>query len=335
MRDKFPISRTLERPIKVAYLIPEQVWMASVVVGAEVFSAVDSLHVSEVKAELSSVSVSFLKVKGSFPQGFTGLSISVEEIGDDNYDVVIIPAVWRISSAHLEIFASAGHWINEQHRRGAIIVGLVTGVFYLAECGLLDHKTATTHWAFVDEFQHKYPKVRVNSKLDIIESDRIYCTSNYRASVDVILILIRHFFGERQAQKCDRYFALNVSSDANASTPSGALNTEQGDSMVEAFKHHISMNLNTSHTLESLSNHLNVSAKTLTRRCMQALGQTPIQYLQTSRLQHSKHLLLNTRYSMEIIAGQCGYSSSTVYGRAFKQAFMKTPSEYRKYVKAL
>lgn len=46
-------------------------------------------------------------------------------------------------------------WLNERHAKGTVLASACTGVFLLAETGLLDGKDATTHWSMAGCFQHR------------------------------------------------------------------------------------------------------------------------------------------------------------------------------------
>ncbi len=45
--------------------------------------------------------------------------------------------------------------------RGARLCSICSGVFVLAAAGVLDGKTATTHWRYADKLKLRYPSVRV------------------------------------------------------------------------------------------------------------------------------------------------------------------------------
>ena len=49
-------------------------------------------------------------------------------------------------------------WLSKWHSRGAYIAGICTGVAFLAECGLLDGRQATTHWGVADILRERYPE---------------------------------------------------------------------------------------------------------------------------------------------------------------------------------
>src|SRR4029453_19225222 len=58
-------------------------------------------------------------------------------------------------------------WLARIAPRARRLVGLCTGTFVLAEAGLLDGRSATTHWMECDDLATRYPKITV-------ESDPIY-----------------------------------------------------------------------------------------------------------------------------------------------------------------
>ena len=70
-------------------------------------------------------------------------------------------------------------------------------------------------------------------------------------------------------------------------------------------------------SLEQLASRLNVTARTLSRRFVSAIGTTPIQYLIRQRLNIAKGLLQSTDLQIQIIAEQSGFGSATVFCRQF------------------
>lgn len=60
------------------------------------------------------------------------------------------------------------------------------------------------------------------------------------------------------------------------------------------------------------------------------LGKSLLNYLNEIRLEHSKYLLRNTRYSILEIANNIGFSSVGYYNKIFKKYYNITPTAYRK-----
>ena len=60
------------------------------------------------------------------------------------------------------------------------------------------------------------------------------------------------------------------------------------------------------------------------------LKQSPIDYLNTYRLEISRKLLKDTSYSITQIAMSCGYNYTSYYSRIFLKRYKESPREYRK-----
>ena len=66
------------------------------------------------------------------------------------------------------------------------------------------------------------------------------------------------------------------------------------------------------------------------RRFAQATGMTPIEYIQTLRLEESKQVLETTDIPVEAVALEVGYEDPSYFGRLFKRTVGLTPAQYRK-----
>lgn len=72
-----------------------------------------------------------------------------------------------------------------------------------------------------------------------------------------------------------------------------------------------------------------VSPRECSRSFSSLVGQSPIQYLLSYRLEIAAGLLRTTRESILSISEGCGFSSSSYFSRHFKAVFGCTPMEYR------
>lgn len=83
-------------------------------------------------------------------------------------------------------------------------------------------------------------------------------------------------------------------------------------------------------TLETLAQATAVS-KTEVMRCFrQIIGQSPIQYLKTYRLQRAAYLLTHTDHAIGQIGLECGFEDGSYFTRSFHAMFHCTPQDYRK-----
>ena len=188
------------RKVKCAYLVPQGAWLSTIITGAEVYAAVDFFWQPAYLPEYSSFDISFFNCPGEVAQNFTGLAIQTKELDDRQYDLITIPAIWRPDIEHIKNQHKVLAWLQKQHTGGALIIGLITGQFYLAEAGLLNGKEATVHGAFASTFKHLYPDIRVNLKRSITESDKLICATGHKSCMDVMMMTIARFCGEEAAQ---------------------------------------------------------------------------------------------------------------------------------------
>lgn len=82
-------------------------------------------------------------------------------------------------------------------------------------------------------------------------------------------------------------------------------------------------------SLEDIAGSANISIREATRSFKKALGQSPIDYLTSYRLNNTEKLLTSTMQSVTEIAYTNGFTDSAYYAKLFKKKFGVTPSEYR------
>ena len=85
-------------------------------------------------------------------------------------------------------------------------------------------------------------------------------------------------------------------------------------------------------SLDALSAEVSLSKYHLIKLFRRYLGETPGKYFTKIRIEKSKHLLENTRLSVEEIATSVGFSDASSYIRCFKVRENSTPARFRSEV---
>lgn len=111
-------------------------------------------------------------------------------------NLIFIPGIWGNPRACVNKHNLVVSWLQQQYEAGATLCAITTGAFFVAEAGLLNGKAGTTHWRFFDQFQHDYPRVKLQRKRFITSVDNIYCTGSVNAARDIMLHFIELLFGE-------------------------------------------------------------------------------------------------------------------------------------------
>lgn len=322
------LNMKLKKKIKCAFLVPQDAWLSTIMTPAEIYSALDFFWKPAYNAEYSSFEISYFNLPNQKASSFSGLQLETSEIDEQQYDIIKIPALWRPDATEILKEKSTLQWLIKQHAGGAILVGIITGQFYLAAAGLLDGKDTTIHRAFKKNFEHHFPKINLRTQLSITESNSIICTSGTRSSVEVMMMIIEKFCGKEAVQLCAKYYEFQESGWFEGQS----MESSQSDRLVETAIEKIRYQYNKELSLKQLAEMLNVSPRSLSRRFEKATGSTTMKYLQKQRLQVAKQMLSNSSLSIEQIAQQVGFSSASVFGRSFRAYYGKSPLQYRKFI---
>ncbi len=95
-------------------------------------------------------------------------------------------------------------------------------------------------------------------------------------------------------------------------------------------KRYIDSNYAQNITLDTLAELTHINKYYLAHSFASCIGQSPISYLSSRRLQASMELLANTNHSIAQIASSTGFSSQSYFSQMFKKSVGITPQQYRK-----
>lgn len=99
---------------------------------------------------------------------------------------------------------------------------------------------------------------------------------------------------------------------------------------IESVCVYIKAHLHETLNIRQICEQTYMSKSSLCTAFKQRMGVTFCEYVRQQRLTKAQGMLISTTQSMDEIAEQCGFSSSTYFSTVFKQAFGITPSSYRK-----
>ena len=101
-------------------------------------------------------------------------------------------------------------WLLSMHDRGSHIATICSGAFVLAETGLLDGKTATTHWGFAEQFKKRYPHIELKLERLITDEGTLFCSGGYNAGIDLALYLVEKYCGHEVALQSSKSMISDI-----------------------------------------------------------------------------------------------------------------------------
>lgn len=119
----------------------------------------------------------------------------------DSIDVLLIPG--GIVTEELER-PEVINWIARVAHKADITASVCTGAFLLAKAGLLDGKSATTHWEDIPALRDMFPNVALKENTRWVDEGNIITSAGISAGIDMSLHLIARLEGETLANKTAR-----------------------------------------------------------------------------------------------------------------------------------
>lgn len=109
-------------------------------------------------------------------------------------DILIIPGGYGAEEIEIKNQITI-NWIKEQKSKVKILASVCTGAFLLAESGILDNKSATTHWMDIDRLENEYPKIKIIKNLKFVDEDDIITSGGISAGINMSFHIIKRLFG--------------------------------------------------------------------------------------------------------------------------------------------
>ncbi len=219
--------------------------------------------------------------------------------------------------------------LKAAYQRGARICSICSGVFLLAQTGLLDGKSATTHWKYAARLTEKFPKIQLQPNALYVDEGQIITSAGSAAGIDMMLHMIRSDHGTKIANLVAQ--RLVVSPHRNGDQAQFIPKTVQKDQTGRLSKlmQWIRSHPSKPHTLKSMATQAKMSPRTLQRKFFETTNLTPIEWVVQERIGIARELLETTKNPMARIAEQSGFGSEESFRRHFRLQVGTSPSLYR------
>jgi len=116
-------------------------------------------------------------------------------------DVVVVPAV---DSPDGPQEAALRAWITAQADRGARILGVCAGSAVLAATGLLDERTATSHWSWLGKLRKEHPHVQWVEGRRFVQDGPVTTTAGITSGIPGALQVVADLAGPEEAARVGR-----------------------------------------------------------------------------------------------------------------------------------
>jgi len=261
----------------------------------------------------------------------SGLNLFADETLSEHclYDTLVVPG-GRGIRVDPKVREAVSRWLRAHAGKARRVASVCTGIYALADAGLLDGRFATTHWRYASDVGSTWKKVSVNADAIFVKDGKYYTSAGITAGIDLCLAFVEEDCGQEVALKVARELVVYLKRSG------GQLQYSQPLALQTQAKEHfgdiagwIRGHLADDLTVESIAEHANLSPRHFTRKFKRLVGVTPADFVEELRLDEARWLLVNARDPIAKVAENVGYSSDDTFRRAFERRFGVAPTEYR------
>ncbi|AUY49520.1 helix-turn-helix domain-containing protein [Streptomyces sp. CB01881] len=242
-------------------------------------------------------------------------------------DLIIVPGMEMNEPRDPAVLAA----LRAAHEQGVTIASLCAGAFVLAEAGLLDGRTATTHWALADELARRFPEVEVHPEVLFTGEGDLWTSAGVAAGIDLCLHLVRAAHGQQAAAAIARTMVTApFRTGGQAQFIPSPVPDDAVDDTLACARAGILASLDTPWTVRRMAGLALMSERSFARRFVEATGTTPLRWLLEQRVLAAQRLLEETDLPVDTVAVRCGFGSAVSLRPAFVSRVGVAPREYRR-----
>ena len=155
------------------------------------------------------------------------------------------------------------------------VVSVYAGASMLAEAGLLDGKTVTTHWFGAAQLAKDYPRVNVDADPIFVRDGSVWTCAGVNAGMDLTLALVADDHGEQPALNTARLLVMYLKRPGGQSQFSVPLSLQApARDDIRELQLWIADNLNADLSVPVLARRMHMSVRHFARVFRQATGST-------------------------------------------------------------
>ncbi|MFJ4248667.1 GlxA family transcriptional regulator [Pseudomonas sp. NPDC089741] len=299
--------------------------MAAVHGLTDLFAVANRIADEHQAAQLPLLRVSHWQVEGDQPP--QRVHDSYPQANSALLAVLIPPSIGGFSAGQMS--PALAQWLRAQHARGATLGGVCVGSLLLAESGLLDGRSATTHWTSAKAFAERYPKIKLKADTPIVDDGDLITTAGLMAWSELGLRLVDRLLGPSIASSTARFLVVEHSDSASECGSNFAPILSHGDAAILKVQHWLQSTGATEVSLTTMAERAGLEERTFLRRFRAATGLKPTEYCQHLRVGKAREMLEFSNGTIDHIAWTVGYQDPGAFRAIFRKITGLAPSDYR------
>ena len=218
--------------------------------------------------------------------------------------------------------------------RSRRVASVCTGAFLLAEAGLLDGRSATTHWDSCELLRDRYPSVHVDPDPIFVRDGHVLTSAGVTAGMDLALALVEEDHGADVALATARRLVMYVQRPGDQAQFSAPLRARaeaaSARRSIQEVQRWVAAHPGANTSVEALAARAAMSPRHFARAFSAEVGTTPARWVEGVRVEAARLLLETTDRSVDAVGAASGFRSPETFRRTFLRHLRVAPSDYRK-----
>lgn len=245
-----------------------------------------------------------------------------------SFDTIIVPGGPGLRQSETRRRAAA--WLSAQAESARRLASVSSGIYALAQSQLVEGRCVTTHWRFVRDVAHRFPKLRVDPTAAFRQDGRFYSSAGGVAGIEMAIHFIKEDYGTEAALVVARELVVDLRPPGDAEPLAELQDYAPGPAdRVAALPVWIANHLRQDLAVEVLAERSALCRRHFTRLFQRIFNHSPADFVEQMRLSEARRRLLMPHHSIESVARDVGYKSADAFRRAFERRFGLTPNRYR------
>lgn len=220
--------------------------------------------------------------------------------------------------------------LRDLHAAGTILASVCVGAFILGETGLVDGRSATTHWGAADEFRKRFPDVNLDINRLIINDGDIITAGGMMAWTDLGLSLVDRYLGPSAMLETAGTLLIDPPGREQRYYSTFGPSFNHGDTAVRDVQRWLHSSFAGGIVLADLARKSGLEERTFLRRFRKSTGMTVTEYVQRFRMNKAREMLQFGTEAVDQIAWRVGYTDASAFRKTFLKIVGLSPSKYRR-----
>ncbi|NRH28963.1 GlxA family transcriptional regulator [Pseudomonas sp. MS19] len=292
----------------------------------EVFSIANRYLEPDCQYQITTIGSDGLSVRASNSMTLAA-DMSIEQVSG-SFDVLLVPGG---PGAYNQHDPALDCWLSKMFSHVGRLVSICTGAFILGKAGLLDGRHVTTHWNYTERLAKQFPRAQVETDRIFIRDGNLYTSGGVTSGIDLALSIVEEDHGKAIALAVAKVLLVVMTRQGGQMQFSPLVaDVAKDDTPVFRVRNYVLENLAEDLNVERMASLASMSARHFTRLFSRELNMTPMEFVQSARIDSARRLLETSDLPLKTVAYRSGFGSARRMRHLFVERLGLPPSQYRR-----